>query len=134
LVTPDIVNAQDALAAYSALLAAADDADHAYYVEDQPIMTDADYDLIKRQIADIEREFPHFVTPLSPTQKISGAVSEAFEAVPHRQKMESLDNSFSPAEVVEWAAKNAADGPLLGELKMDGLSLSLIYEDGLLVR
>jgi DNA ligase (NAD+) len=120
---------------YNDLLIMAAAADERYYVEDNPCMDDAEYDAIKREIARIEIEFPEIISPDSPTQKISGKASEAFEKVPHRQKMESLDNSFSPAEVAEWAAKNLTpDDVILGELKMDGLSLSLIYEDGHLVR
>lgn len=120
---------------YNELLLAAKAADIFYYVEDEPVMSDGDYDALKLEIAQIESEFPELVSPDSPTQKVSGTASSAFEKVPHRQKMESLDNSFSPAEVAEWAAKNLTDDDvILGELKMDGLSLSLIYEDGHLVR
>lgn len=120
---------------YAGLLEQAALADAAYYQDDMPIMSDADYDDIKRSIAKLEAEHPHLVSPDSPTQKISGAASEAFEKVRHRQRMESLDNSFSPTEVAEWASKNLGDEDvLLGELKMDGLSLSVVYENGVLVR
>jgi DNA ligase (NAD+) len=109
--------------------------DHAYYVLDDPIMDDSEYDDLRLALREIEADYPALVTADSPTQKVSGAATSAFEKVPHRQKMESLDNSFSPVEVAEWAAKNLSeDDLLLGELKMDGLSLSLIYEDGLLMR
>lgn len=119
---------------YKKLLLAATAADISYYVEDEPVMSDTAYDEIKREIAKIEADFPELISPDSPTQKVSGEASAAFEKVPHRQKMESLDNSFTAAEVAEWAAKNVGDELVLGELKMDGLSLSLIYEDGHLVR
>lgn len=120
---------------YTSLLDQAADADAAYYVDDAPIMSDADYDNLKKEIAAFEEEHPTLISPDSPTQKISGEASSAFEKVPHRQKMESLDNTFSPAEVAEWASKNLGDDDvLLGELKMDGLSLSLIYENGCFVR
>ncbi len=110
-------------------------ADDAYYVKDEPIMEDAEYDDLRITLREIEAEFPTLVTPDSPTQKVSGAASSQFEKVQHDQKMESLDNTFSPEEVAEWAAKNlSADDVLLGELKMDGLSLSLTYKDGKLVR
>lgn len=113
-------------------MAAADDA---YYIYDDPIMTDGDYDALRRDLREIEEEFPDLVSETSPTQKVSGAASSQFEKAAHKQKMESLDNSFTPAEVAAWAAKNlSADDLILGELKMDGLSLSLWYEDGVLVR
>lgn len=119
---------------YNDLLLMAEAADNAYYVNDNPIMEDWEYDDIKREIATIEQVYPELVSSESPTQKVSGTASEAFEKVKHTQKMESLDNSFTPAEVAEWAAKNTDGEPLLGELKMDGLSLRLTYEAGLLVR
>lgn len=120
---------------YNDLLLASAAADVAYYVHDNPCMEDSEYDDLKRRIAEMERQFPELISPDSPTQKIGGEASEAFEKVPHRQRMESLDNSFTAAEVAEWAAKNLTpDDVILGELKMDGLSLSLIYEDGHLMR
>lgn len=119
---------------YNDLLLMAEAADNAYYVNDAPIMEDSEYDDIKREIIRIEQAHPDLISPESPTQRVSGKASDAFEKVTHRQKMESLDNSFTAAEVAEWAAKNTHDEPLLAELKMDGLSLELTYEDGHLVR
>lgn len=104
-------------------------ADDAYYLHDSPIMTDGDYDDLRRTLREIEDEFPHLVTPDSPTQKVSGAASAAFEEVKHRVRMESLDNSFSAAEVVKWA-QGLPEPEVMGELKMDGLSLSLWYING----
>ncbi len=109
-------------------------ADQAYYVEDAPLFEDGDYDDFKRELAAIEVAFPHLKPADSPTDKVSGQASTAFEEVPHRVPMESLDNSLSVEAAIEWAAKNAGDEALLAELKMDGLSLALIYEDGLFVR
>lgn len=130
----DFQSIEDATRARDEILDRMALADDAYYVKDEPIMTDAEYDDLRRAITDIEIGFPMLVTPDSPTQKVSGKASEAFEKVPHRVRMESLDNTFSAAEVATWATKNAEGEVLLGELKMDGLSLTLIYEDGLLVR
>lgn len=116
---------------YDALLLRAAEADAAYYERDDPIMDDAEYDSIKLDLAAIEAEFPALVSAESPTQKVSGTATSVFEKIAHRQRMESLDNSFSPAEVAEWAGKNLSpDDVILGELKMDGLSLSVIYENG----
>lgn len=119
---------------YEQLLDVIAAADQAYYLEDAPLYEDGDYDDFKRELAAIEEAHPELKTAESPTDKVSGSASEAFEKVPHRVRMESLDNSLSVEEAVEWAAKNCGDEPILGELKMDGLSLSLTYEDGLLVR
>lgn len=109
-------------------------ADNAYYGDDDPLFEDADYDDFKRELAALEEAYPELKTEDSPTDRVSGKASAAFEEVPHRVPMESLDNSLSVEAAVEWAAKNAGDEPVLAELKMDGLSLSLIYECGLLVR
>jgi DNA ligase (NAD+) len=114
-------------------------ADDAYYVKDEPIMEDAEYDDLRITLREIESEFPELVTPDSPTQKVSGAVSSQFEKVQHLQKMESLDNSFNAGDIGRWLdtlGKFKGDYPrnILGELKMDGLSLSLHYEHGRFVR
>lgn len=110
-------------------------ADVDYYDKDDPSIPDWEYDDLKLNLIAIETEFPVLVLADSPTQKVSGNATSAFEKVQHRQRMESLDNTFTPAEVAEWAAKNIGpDDLLLGELKMDGLSLSVTYEYGKLTR
>lgn len=106
------------------------EADIAYYEHDDPFLTDEEYDAIRKKVRALEEAHPELIKPDSPTQKVSGAASDAFTKITHRQRMESLDNSFSPADVSEWASKNADGEPILGELKMDGLSLSLTYEKG----
>lgn len=125
---------QAAVERYDQLLDIIAAADQAYYVEDAPLYEDGDYDDFKRELAALEETYPDLKVIDSPTDKVAGRASEAFEEVPHRVPMESLDNSLSVEAAIEWAAKNAGDEPVLAELKMDGLSLSLIYEDGLLVR
>ena len=86
----------------------------------------------------LEEEFPELRTPDSPTQKVGGAVSTEFTAVDHLQRMESLDNAFSYDELAAWHARLGRDGvddpALLCELKVDGLAINLLYEDGRLVR
>jgi DNA ligase (NAD+) len=106
------------------------EADIAYYEHDDPFLTDEEYDAIRKKVRALEEAHPELIKPDSPTQKVSGAASDAFTKVTHRQRMESLDNSFSPDDVSQWAAKNADGEPILGELKMDGLSLSLTYKKG----
>lgn len=110
-------------------------ADGAYYVNDEPIMSDAEYDTYRAELVRLETAHPHLQNPYSPSLTVGGEASAAFTKVPHKVPMESLDNSFSPDEVYEWTNKNIEEGePLLGELKMDGLSLTLIYENGQFVQ
>ncbi len=109
-----------------------------YFVLDQPTLSDADYDRRLRRLQELEEEFPELRTPDSPTQKVGGAVSTEFTAVDHLQRMESLDNAFSYDELAAWHARLARDGvddpALLCELKVDGLAINLLYEEGRLVR
>lgn len=115
-----------------------EDARWRYYVLDDPTLDDADFDQRMRALEALEEEFPELRTPDSPTQKVGGAVSTEFTAVDHLQRMESLDNAFSMEEVEAWYSRLARDGvddpALLCELKVDGLAINLLYEDGRLVR
>ncbi|MGZ4450285.1 MAG: NAD-dependent DNA ligase LigA [Nocardioides sp.] len=115
-----------------------EDARWRYYVLDDPTLSDADFDVRLRRLEEIEEEFPELRTPDSPTQKVGGAVSTEFTAVDHLQRMESLDNAFSYDELAAWHGRLARDGveapALLCELKVDGLAINLLYEDGRLVR
>jgi DNA ligase (NAD+) len=109
-----------------------------YYVLDAPTLSDADFDQRLRALEALEEEFPELRTPDSPTQKVGGAVSTEFTAVDHLQRMESLDNAFSYDELEAWHARLRRDGvedpDLLCELKVDGLAINILYEDGRLVR
>ena len=104
----------------------------------RPHPDDADFDQRMRRLEALEEEVPDLRTPDSPTQKVGGAVSTEFTAVDHLQRMESLDNAFSYEELEAWAARIARDGiddpAYLCELKVDGLAINLLYEDGRLVR
>ena len=115
-----------------------EDARWRYYVLDDPTLDDADFDRRLRRLEALEDEFPELRTPDSPTQKVGGAVSTEFTAVDHLQRMESLDNAFTYDELQGWYARLARDGvesaALLCELKVDGLAINLLYEDGRLVR
>src|SRR3954453_14226777 len=115
-----------------------EDARWRYYVLDDPTLSDADFDVRLRELEAIEEEFPELRTPDSPTQKVGGAVSTEFTAVAHLRRMESLDNAFTYDELQSWYARLARDGvespALLCELKVDGLAINLLYEDGRLVR
>ncbi len=115
-----------------------DDARWRYYVLDSPTLSDADFDARMRRLEELEEEHPELRTPDSPTQKVGGAVSTEFTAVDHLQRMESLDNAFSFEELESWHTRLRRDGvddpALLCELKVDGLAINLLYEDGRLVR
>ena len=109
-----------------------------YYVLDSPSIDDADFDRRMRRLEELEEAHPELRTPDSPTQKVGGAVSTEFTPVDHLQRMESLDNAFSLEELEAWHARLGRDGvespALLCELKVDGLAINLLYEDGRLVR
>jgi len=115
-----------------------EDARWRYYVLDDPTLDDADFDRRLRRLEALEEAHPELRTPDSPTQKVGGAVSTDFTAHDHRRRMESLDNAFSAEELEGWYARLARDGvedpALLCELKVDGLAINLLYEQGRLTR
>jgi DNA ligase (NAD+) len=115
-----------------------DDARWRYYVLDDPTLSDADFDVRLRELEALEDEFPELRTPDSPTQQVGGAVSTDFTAVDHLQRMESLDNAFTFEELAAWHSRILREGiespALLCELKVDGLAINLLYEEGRLVR
>jgi len=127
------------LARLAALLARANTA---YHGEDAPEITDADYDALKRRNAEIEARFPALKRPDSPSDSVGAAPAEGFAKVTHAVRMMSLANAFDAAEVEDFADRVrrylglSADDPLAftAEPKIDGLSLSLRYEDGALVQ
>lgn len=109
-----------------------------YYVLDAPTIPDSEYDKLYRELEDLERMFPSLVTPDSPTQRVGGEVSPAFRSVPHRTPVLSLSNAFTEGEVVAFVRRvydlSGAKGPLdfVVEPKIDGLSIVLRYERGIL--
>ncbi|MAS53265.1 MAG: NAD-dependent DNA ligase LigA [Nocardioides sp.] len=115
-----------------------EDARWRYYVLDDPVLDDADFDQRLRRLEALEEAHPELRTPDSPTQKVGGAVSTDFTARDHQQRMESLDNAFTYDELEQWHARLARDGveapALLCELKVDGLAINLLYEHGRLTR
>ena len=114
--------------------------DHCYYVLDAPEISDAEYDILMRELQALEASWPDLITPDSPTQRVGGAPSPAFGSVTHPEPMLSLDNAFSVAEVEAFdrrvRERLGVDGPVTycAEPKLDGLAVSLLYEDGRLVR
>jgi DNA ligase (NAD+) len=110
-----------------------------YFVRDAPTVSDGDYDAMMRELEQIEERHPELRTPDSPTQTVGGTFSTEFQAVDHIERMMSLDNAFSSAELKAWADRverdsGGADVHYLCELKVDGLAVNLLFEDGRLVR
>jgi DNA ligase (NAD+) len=109
-----------------------------YYVEDRPEITDAEYDALLRELIALEKARPELVTPDSPTQRIGGTPVGELPAVRHETPLLSLENAYSPGELRAWADRVVdrlgRTPEFVCELKIDGLSVSLVYEDGRLVR
>ena len=113
--------------------------EYLYYVLDQPEISDAEFDKLMGQLKDLEAEHPSLITPDSPTQRVGGKPREGFVKVPHSSPMLSLDNTYNEEELRDWERRvhelsGRSDVDYVCELKLDGMSLALIYEDGKLVR
>jgi DNA ligase (NAD+) len=115
-----------------------DDHQYRYYILDAPTASDAEYDTLMRRLQALEDEFPELRTPSSPTQRVGGTYSTLFTAVDHLERMLSLDNAFSAEDMAAWVQRverdTGASPRYLCELKVDGLAVNLLYEDGRLVR
>ncbi len=111
---------------------------HRYHVLDSPIISDAEYDALVRELRELEDTYPELRTPDSPTQQVGGDVIAAgFAPVRHLERLFSLDNAFSAEELDNWYARAerlGGAGPFLCELKIDGLAVDLVYSGGVLVR
>ncbi len=110
---------------------------HKYYVEDDPEIGDYEYDMLQRELAEIEKEFPELITPDSPTQRVGGSAEGMFEPVVHTVPLESLQDAFSTDEVLAFHSRVRdvfADAEFVVEPKIDGLSVALEYENGVFVR
>ncbi|AUY54199.1 NAD-dependent DNA ligase LigA [Streptomyces sp. CB01881] len=110
-----------------------------YYEQDAPVVSDAEFDALMRELEGLEAEHPALVTPESPTQRVGGAPTELFAAVEHRERLLSLDNAMDGDELAAWAERVAGelhgiDYHYLCELKVDGLAVNLTYENGQLVQ
>jgi DNA ligase (NAD+) len=122
------------------LRAELDDANHRYYVLDDPSLTDADYDRRLRRLQEIEAAHPALVTPDSPTQRVGAPPDAGFPEIEHAVPMLSLDNAFSEEELAAFVARVAERLEVEGdeiafccEPKLDGVAVSLVYEEGVLV-
>ena len=113
--------------------------DHLYYALDRPEVSDAAYDALTRELRELEAKHPELVSPDSPTQRVSGQVSDAFATVAHLAPMLSLENATSEAELREFEARikralPGADFSYVCEPKVDGLGIALLYENGAFTR
>ncbi|MER7668596.1 NAD-dependent DNA ligase LigA [Kitasatospora sp. NPDC096128] len=110
-----------------------------YYEQDAPVVSDAEFDALMRELEAIEAEHPALVTPDSPSQRVGGAATGLFAAVEHRERLLSLDNAMDDEELAAWAERVASElhgieYHYLCELKVDGLAVNLTYENGQLVQ
>lgn len=125
---------------YEQIVEAVEAARSAYYMNDAPVMSDADYDALYRRLEDFEAAYPTLVRDDSPTRQVGGEVSSAFAPVKHASQMYSLEDVFSFDELKDWVRRaesslpDATPNVWLAEVKIDGLAVSLTYRDGVLVR
>ncbi|MGA7930948.1 MAG: NAD-dependent DNA ligase LigA [Candidatus Sulfotelmatobacter sp.] len=113
--------------------------EYLYYVLDHPEISDAEFDKLMQQLKDLEAEHPELIAADSPTQRVGGKPREGFVKLPHSSPMLSLDNTYSEEELRAWERRvhelsGQTEVDYVCELKLDGMSLALIYEDGKLVR
>jgi DNA ligase (NAD+) len=111
--------------------------EHRYYVLDQPIISDYEFDQLMRELKTLEEQYPELITPDSPTQRVGGEPAKEFPTYAFSRPMQSLENAYSEEELQDWgrrvferAGMESVD--YVAELKIDGLSVALIYENGLL--
>lgn len=130
----EFANAQKRVAELTKIL---NDANYNYYVNDNPQITDQEYDKYLRELINIETEYPDLADPNSPTKRVGGQVVDKFNKVVHERPMLSLANVFNEDEIRDFDAKIKKEGftpEYVCEYKIDGLSVALIYEQGKLVR
>ncbi|NLI09364.1 MAG: NAD-dependent DNA ligase LigA [Elusimicrobia bacterium] len=109
----------------------------AYYLDDNPLITDAEFDKLMNRLKSLENDFPELISPDSPTMRVGGKAENSFSQVKHEIPMLSLENCYSPEEFTKWYERISSvygDFETVIEAKIDGLSCSLEYEDGILVR
>ncbi|MBD3183045.1 NAD-dependent DNA ligase LigA [Candidatus Poribacteria bacterium] len=110
-----------------------------YYIEDNPEISDYEFDQLMKELEELEDRHPDLITPNSPTQRVGGEPAEQFETVQHRSAMLSLDNTYSPEELLEFDKRVRKLIPeqeieYVAELKLDGLGIALVYEEGRFTR
>lgn len=116
------------------------DHNHRYYILDEPIISDYEFDQLLQTLQDLEKKYPDFSDPNSPTKRVGGGITKSFDTVPHKYPMYSLSNTYSKEELLQWeerlkkALGEEAQIEYTCELKFDGASISLTYENGVLVK
>ena len=113
-----------------------------YYVRARPVISDFEFDKLLERLVVLEKEYPDLVTPDSPSQRVGGQITREFPSVRHREPMLSLSNTYSAGEVADFCSRvdkllreeGLEDGAMVAELKFDGVAVSLLYRDGLLVQ
>ena len=110
-----------------------------YYIDDSPIISDYEFDMKLRKLKILEEKYPDFYDSNSPTQRIGGEITKNFDSEKHQYKMYSLDNSYEIEEIYEWQKRikkilKSDDINYTCELKFDGVSISVTYENGELVK
>jgi DNA ligase (NAD+) len=118
-----------------------DDMRYRYHVLDEPGITDADYDSLMEELVKLEREFPEFYSAVSPSQKVGGKPLSSFKSVKHQYPMVSLNDAFDEKEMQDWlermnrlvGSEKISKSGFFCEIKIDGLAVSLVYENGELV-
>jgi len=109
-----------------------------YYVVDNPTISDYEFDIKLKELQGLEAQYPEFHDPNSPSLRVGGQVTKNFKTIVHEHRMYSLDNSYSLEDLQDWETriKKMVDGPIqyTCELKYDGASISLTYENGSLVK
>ena len=129
----------DALQTILSLRKELDNYNHHYYVLDQPLISDYEFDVLLKQLQELELQYPQYNDENSPTQRVGGAVTKNFKTLVHEQRMYSLDNSYSKDDLLDWENRlqkilgNAAVNYTC-ELKYDGASISITYENGKLTQ
>lgn len=136
MLSPDIVTISEAKTRHAELTEQIRAHDHAYYVLAQPVISDAEYDRLYRELVSLERQFPDLTTPDSPTQRVSGQPLAEFKPVEHLAPMRSLDNTYSQDELRDFVARVQRLLPRqeldwIVEPKVDGVAVNLRYENGI---
>ena len=113
--------------------------EYEYYVLNQSSVSDAEYDKLMNQLIDLESKYPQFITPDSPTQKVGGTFDSSFKKVKHSKPMLSLSNVYNQEEITAFNNRiiesiDNSNIEYVCECKIDGLSISLLYENGILVK
>src|SRR5690606_7898952 len=113
--------------------------EYRYYVEDDPLIADFEFDQLYKSLEDLEKQNPELITPDSPTQRVASGLTQSFDTTPHLVPMLSLENSYNAEDLLDWDRKARELSGLENieycvEPKFDGASISLVYENDALVR